>query len=173
MRGANRPAGDESVKVVGSLRAASVLNAILAPAELGAFGCIQDAQSRMRVPWISIVSPSITLAWPVTSAVSAGPAIASNTAMSTIPIMGWRGSTRGVKVGMLLSRFPWRNGRTQTSLDLETGRRAPDTKLAIWTGLWSCVSYLFLFSKSARVRLVSTAFSRGAFQNYIAKSKTG
>ena len=41
-------------------------------------------QSRMRVPWISIVSPSITLAWPVRSAANPELVVASNTAIGAM-----------------------------------------------------------------------------------------
>jgi hypothetical protein len=61
---------DEGVEIVRGLRAAAILQAILAAAELRASGASMP-QRRMRVPWISSVSPSTMLACPIKSSAMA------------------------------------------------------------------------------------------------------
>ena len=70
-------------------------------------------QSRTRMPWISIVSPSITLARPVRSTASAGPVIASNAAISAMHVMGLRAKLRFIQ--LIQTRSPWRSSRLGSS----------------------------------------------------------
>lgn len=56
----HRPSRDEGVEIVRGLRAAAVLQAVVIPQSWVLSGASMP-QSRMRVPWISRVSPSMTL----------------------------------------------------------------------------------------------------------------